>query len=1008
MLRSTVMYATLLLCVVALSAAGRVPTEGLEAFYPFNGNAFDESGNGNYGEPVGVVLSEDRHGNDSSAYSFAHDSERVVLPSACRLTGPHTVSLWMSPETWSHASYPAAFGGHGLAVHTAKGGIALIRHGDSLVYDIYDADNRAWLFFPLTACPTTSWTHVALSWDGTQGPGAMKVYVNGTLHDSAEAASISAPLDWTTRPFIIGNSSRGDGFRGAIDDFALWSRALTATEVEEVYEDGLNVPTVDIDIDGRVVAAALTDPQPLEGAIVRLVDGGMRAVTSTDGLFALWHQGTHVFGSSARERTFSAELTGSTIRLCSPVDGTPLSVQLFDLGGRVLLSETKENAAKGLHSFALPRGADAAVSGCCILRVTLGDRTFVHRVHALSGRHSTGRIDLHSSGGNNDTHRVVGASQGIEPGVVDTLLVMCRGYETKRIALASYTESLGDITLEPLTDAALASLAVSVGALTPSFSPATLSYTVAAADTTSSITVTPAASSPAAAITVNGQSVSSGSASSPIALSLGDNTITVAVTAGDGTTTEEYVITVQVSVVVPAAPSGCDASASSYSSVGLSWTDNASNETGFKIYRSLSQSSGYTQVGTVGENVTTWSDNNLSASTTYHYRVYSYNTAGNSSDYCGCSATTSAAPTYALTTTVSPSGAGSVTRSPNQSSYTQGTTVSLTANANSGFRFQEWSGSASGTSNPIDVVMNAQKSVTATFVKVPVLSGPSAVGGDFDLQATYAWSGLSNGSEYYQFQVSSTSPTSGYTQLHQSPSGTRTSPYNCSVTWESSDASGTYYFRVRVNTLDGLSPWSNVVTVVYTKPAIEETTLRSTDDNLIMYSSSDGSVANTVYQNAYLGVGQNFDVWTYSISWLDARSLIRFSLPSAVMGSEIIEAELRLYVNALPADRNTTYRCGAVAQQWNTTTVTYNNSPADAIYTDHRADFNPPYSAAVPVTIDITGIVQSWADGTFHNYGLLLWDTNSVYPSSTTYRATQFYEESNGSSAPALYIRYQP
>ena len=45
-------------------------TEGLVAYYPFNGNAKDESGNGNDGTVSGAVLASDRNGNDSKAYSF--------------------------------------------------------------------------------------------------------------------------------------------------------------------------------------------------------------------------------------------------------------------------------------------------------------------------------------------------------------------------------------------------------------------------------------------------------------------------------------------------------------------------------------------------------------------------------------------------------------------------------------------------------------------------------------------------------------------------------------------------------------------------------------------------------------------------------------------------------------------------------------------------------------------------------------------------------------------------
>ena len=71
---------------------------------------------------------------------------------------------------------------------------------------------------------------------------------------------------------------------------------------------------------------------------------------------------------------------------------------------------------------------------------------------------------------------------------------------------------------------------------------------------------------------------------------------------------------------------------------------------------------------------------------------------------------------YNLTTNVSPTGGGSV--SPSGGSYDAGVTVTITATASSGYVFDYWSGSASGTSPTTTVVMDAHKSVTAHFAPV--------------------------------------------------------------------------------------------------------------------------------------------------------------------------------------------------------------------------------------------------------------------------------------------------
>ncbi|HBL78095.1 MAG: hypothetical protein A2W90_13490 [Bacteroidetes bacterium GWF2_42_66] len=78
-------------------------------------------------------------------------------------------------------------------------------------------------------------------------------------------------------------------------------------------------------------------------------------------------------------------------------------------------------------------------------------------------------------------------------------------------------------------------------------------------------------------------------------------------------------------------PTGLQSTSVTSSSVGLSWTDNSTNETNFSIERSLMRGSGYTVVGTVGQNVTAFTNNTgLTANTTYFYRVRATNASGNS------------------------------------------------------------------------------------------------------------------------------------------------------------------------------------------------------------------------------------------------------------------------------------------------------------------------------------------------------------------------------------------
>ena len=71
--------------------------KGLVAYYPFNGNAKDESGNGNDGEANGTTLTKDRHGNAERAYNFDGIDDYITLPSSIfEEVDGFTISAWIN------------------------------------------------------------------------------------------------------------------------------------------------------------------------------------------------------------------------------------------------------------------------------------------------------------------------------------------------------------------------------------------------------------------------------------------------------------------------------------------------------------------------------------------------------------------------------------------------------------------------------------------------------------------------------------------------------------------------------------------------------------------------------------------------------------------------------------------------------------------------------------------------------------------------------------------------
>src|SRR5215475_7065552 len=97
------MKLTLSICCLFFSffAIGQVNlSQGLLAYYPFNGNANDASGNNNHGTPMnGVQLTTDRFGNANSAYLFDGVDDYITIPNSASLnpTNAMSVALYFNP-----------------------------------------------------------------------------------------------------------------------------------------------------------------------------------------------------------------------------------------------------------------------------------------------------------------------------------------------------------------------------------------------------------------------------------------------------------------------------------------------------------------------------------------------------------------------------------------------------------------------------------------------------------------------------------------------------------------------------------------------------------------------------------------------------------------------------------------------------------------------------------------------------------------------------------------------
>jgi len=136
------------------------------------------------------------------------------------------------------------------------------------------------------------------------------------------------------------------------------------------------------------------------------------------------------------------------------------------------------------------------------------------------------------------------------------------------------------------------------------------------------------------------------------------------------------------------------------------------------------------------------------------------------------------------------------------------------------------------------------------------------------------------------------------------------------------------------------------------------------------------------------------------------RTFIEFEFSKIPSNSTINKATLSLWVYTLQGNTNQYIRVYRNASSWDENTITWNNYPP--FYSGMYVDTKPPSSTGVWFDIDITQIVQSWINGSFSNYGMVLqWVNETEY----IWRHIEFVSSdysSDSSKHPKLYINYTP
>ena len=210
--------------LMAQNVPNYVPTNGLVGWWPFNGNANDESGNGNNGTVNGATLTADRNEFSNSAYNFdgVNDFIQFNTTNLPNLKSDRTISIWFLKQNnnsiWTHTALSYGSSSKSNAIMIGVGS------NNSIAIQGWEDD------ISTTQKSSNNWENITFSISKEIG----KVYYNGLLIANQNVTTWNTILS----VFILGSRCdlANSYFFGKIDDVAIYNRALTDQEIKQLYK----------------------------------------------------------------------------------------------------------------------------------------------------------------------------------------------------------------------------------------------------------------------------------------------------------------------------------------------------------------------------------------------------------------------------------------------------------------------------------------------------------------------------------------------------------------------------------------------------------------------------------------------------------------------------------------------------------------------------------------------------------------------------------------------------
>jgi len=203
-----------------------LPTNGLVGWWPFSGNAFDSSGNGNNGTVNGATVTTDRFGNAGKAYSFDGVSNIIINNNQVFNQGPLSISLWLKVNT---IGFYDIISKDGLTNNPNPRQWTIQANMTQPRFGVFSNNGEFTIDGDLNSITNQHWAHIV----GVYTNSHVMIYFNSILvHDTIITGTLVTGQELLK---FGGNLIPSSFLLGKLDDIGIWNRALTQQEITNLY-----------------------------------------------------------------------------------------------------------------------------------------------------------------------------------------------------------------------------------------------------------------------------------------------------------------------------------------------------------------------------------------------------------------------------------------------------------------------------------------------------------------------------------------------------------------------------------------------------------------------------------------------------------------------------------------------------------------------------------------------------------------------------------------------------